>query len=96
VLYVNASQPFPHGGTLRGCNWKFLDWLPGMRTANGIALCQWVQLYRYCVSQSSEFCHHNPLFASQLPKVSIHFFINSVWKLLDTPSYTVYIHVRII
>jgi hypothetical protein len=20
VLYVNASQPFPHGGTLRGCN----------------------------------------------------------------------------
>jgi hypothetical protein len=25
------------------------------------ALCHWVQLYRYFVSQSSEFCHHNPM-----------------------------------
>jgi len=25
------------------------------------ALCLWVQLYRYFVSQSSEFCRHNPL-----------------------------------
>jgi hypothetical protein len=37
------------------------DWLPGARTANGTALCHLVQLYRYFVSQCSEFCHHNPL-----------------------------------
>jgi hypothetical protein len=30
-------------------------------TANGTALCHWIQLYRYFVSQSSEFCSHNPL-----------------------------------
>jgi hypothetical protein len=33
----------------------------GARTANGTALCHSVQLYRYFVSQSSEFCRHNPL-----------------------------------
>jgi len=27
---------------------------------NGTALCHWLQLYRYFVSQSSEFCRHNP------------------------------------
>jgi len=31
------------------------------RTANGTALCHQVQLYRYFVSHSSEFCCHNPL-----------------------------------
>jgi hypothetical protein len=40
---------------------KFPDWPPGARTANGIALCHYVQSYRYLVSQSSEFCPHNPL-----------------------------------
>jgi hypothetical protein len=25
-----------------------------------------------------------------IPKVSLYFFINSVWKLLDTPSYEIY------
>jgi hypothetical protein len=40
---------------------KFPDWPPGARTANGTALCPYVQLYRYFVSQSSEFCRHNPL-----------------------------------
>jgi hypothetical protein len=29
--------------------------------ADGTALCHYVQLYRYFVSQSSEFCRHNPL-----------------------------------
>jgi hypothetical protein len=43
------------------CIQKFPDWLPGARTANGTALCHQVQLYRHCVSQSSEFCRHNPL-----------------------------------
>jgi hypothetical protein len=39
----------------------FPDWPPGARTANGKALCHYVELYRYFVSQSSEFCSHNPL-----------------------------------
>jgi hypothetical protein len=43
------------------CIQKFQDWPPGARCANGTALCYYVQLYRYFVSQSSEFCHHNPL-----------------------------------
>jgi hypothetical protein len=46
---------------IRGCIQKFPDWPPGARTANGIALCYQVQLYHYFVSQSSEFCRHNPL-----------------------------------
>jgi hypothetical protein len=44
-----------------GCIQKFPEWLPGARTAKGAALCHWVQLYHYFVSQSSEFCRHNPL-----------------------------------
>jgi hypothetical protein len=43
------------------CIQKFPDWPPGARTANGTALCHYMQLYRYCVSQSSEFCRHNHL-----------------------------------
>jgi hypothetical protein len=46
---------------IRWCIQKFPVWPPGARTANGMALCHWVQLYRYFVSQSSEFCCHNPL-----------------------------------
>jgi hypothetical protein len=45
---------------LRVCTQKFSDWSPGARTANGTALCHRVQLYRYFVIQSSEFCRHNP------------------------------------
>jgi len=41
---------------LRGCIQKFQDWPPGARTANGAAICHRVQLYRYFVSDSSEFC----------------------------------------
>jgi hypothetical protein len=40
---------------------NFPDWPPGARTANGTALYHKVQLYRYFVSQSSEFCRHKPL-----------------------------------
>jgi hypothetical protein len=43
---------------LWGCIQK---WSPGVRTANGTAFCHSVQLYRYFVSQSSEFCSHNTL-----------------------------------
>jgi hypothetical protein len=46
---------------IRGCIQKFPDWPPGARTANDTALCYYVQLYRYFVSQSSESCRHNPL-----------------------------------
>jgi hypothetical protein len=47
---------------IRGCIQKFPDCPPGARTANATALCHWVQLHRYFVSQSSEFCRHNPLY----------------------------------
>jgi hypothetical protein len=46
---------------IKGCIQKFPDWPPGARTANGTALCHSVQLYRYIVSQSSEFYRHNNL-----------------------------------
>jgi hypothetical protein len=46
---------------IRGCIQKFLDWPPRARTENGTALSHYVQLYRYFVSQSSEFGRHNPL-----------------------------------
>jgi hypothetical protein len=46
---------------LRSFIQKFPDWPPGARTANGTALCHYVQLYRYFASQSSDFCHHNNL-----------------------------------
>jgi hypothetical protein len=46
---------------IRGCIQKFPVWPPGAKTANGTALCYRVQLYRYFVSQSSEFCRHSPL-----------------------------------
>jgi hypothetical protein len=40
---------------IRECIQKFPDWPPGARTANGTALCHYIQLYRYFVSQSSSF-----------------------------------------
>jgi hypothetical protein len=45
---------------LRGCIQKFYL-PPGARTATGTTLCHYVQLHRYFVSQSSEFCRYNPL-----------------------------------
>jgi len=55
--------------------------------ANGTALCQYVQLYRYFVSQPNEFCHNSPLCRFWVFIVVSIYFISSVWKLLDTPSY---------
>jgi hypothetical protein len=76
-----------------GCIQKLPDWPPEARTANGTALCRYMQLYCYFVSQYSEFCHHNPFFffASQrvFIVVSVYFVIDSVRKLLDIPSYYV-------
>jgi hypothetical protein len=45
---------------IRECIQKFPDWQLGARTANDTALCHEVQLYRYFMSQSGEFCRHNP------------------------------------
>jgi hypothetical protein len=45
-----------------------------------------VQLYRYFLSQSSEFCRHNPLCCFST-SVYCYFVIDSVRKLLDTHSY---------
>jgi hypothetical protein len=47
-----------------------------------------VQLYRYFVSQSSEFYRHNPLccFSTCVYFLRVYFVIDSVRKLLDTPS----------
>jgi hypothetical protein len=44
-----------------GCIQKFPDRAPGARTANGTAICHYVKLFRYFVSQSCEFCCHNHL-----------------------------------
>jgi hypothetical protein len=77
-----------------GCVQKFPDWPPGARIANGTALCHYVHLYRYFVSQSSEFCFHNPLccFLMRVYCCCFFFFfvIDSVQKLLVTPLYPLY------
>jgi hypothetical protein len=75
--------------TVRECNQKFPDWPSGARTANGTALCHYVQLYRYLVSQSSEFCRHNPLYCFSRNVCCCYcFVIDLVRKLLDMPSYS--------
>jgi hypothetical protein len=81
---------FPERSIIRGYIQKFPDWPPGARTANVTALCHYVQLYRYFVSQSSEFCRHSPLKRSAMnnTKGKLIFRYDSVRKLLDTPSYT--------
>jgi hypothetical protein len=73
------------GMDIRRCIQKFPDWPPGARTANGTTVCHYVQLYRYLVSQSSEFCRHNPLCC--FSTCVVYFVIDSVRKLLDTPPY---------
>jgi hypothetical protein len=67
---IHVFSVFPKGSShfilysfmlVRGCIQKFPDLPPVARTANGTAVCPYVQLYRYFVSQCSEFCRHNPL-----------------------------------
>jgi hypothetical protein len=63
-LYVLAKISclwLPDWQKIWGCSLKFTDWPPGARTENGTALCHYVQLCRYFVTQSSEFCRHKPL-----------------------------------
>jgi len=73
---------------IRRCIQKFPDWPPGARTANGTVLCHRLQLYHSFVSQSSEFCSHNPLCCFW---TSVYcrclFRYDSVREILDTPSY---------
>jgi len=72
---------------LRGCIQKLPDWPPGARTANGKALRHWAQLYRYFVSRSSEFCHHNSLccFSTSLYCCKRIFRYDSVRKIWTHP-----------
>jgi hypothetical protein len=56
-IYINAHTHTYKRGRIQ----KFPDWPPEARTANGTVLCHKVQLYRYFVSQSNEFCSHNAL-----------------------------------
>jgi hypothetical protein len=71
---------------MRGYIQKFPDWPPGARTANGTALCHYVQLYRYFVNQSSEFCRHNPLRCFSTVCCCFRYWLQ---KFLDTPSYII-------
>jgi hypothetical protein len=48
----------------RLCIQNLQDWLPEATTANGTDLYHKVRFFRYFVSQSIEFCHHNPLKAT--------------------------------
>jgi hypothetical protein len=77
--YINAVDL-----EIRGFIQKFLDWPPGARTENGTALCHYVQLYRYFVSFSAT----TTCVASQrvFIIVSVCFFMDSVRRLLNTPS----------
>jgi hypothetical protein len=96
---VNSSRNFPpspmqtHTNTracasfifgaiyIRGCTQKFPEQeLPSATRCTCIASF---------VSQSSEFCRHNFCVVSQRVFIVVHFFIDSVRKLLDTPSYVV-------
>jgi hypothetical protein len=85
---------FSNENIVRGCIQKFPDGPPGGRTANGTAFYHYGQLYRYSVSQSSEFYRHNPLccISTRVYYCCCLFLYDSVRKLLDTISYTFLIH----
>jgi hypothetical protein len=53
------------GSHIRGCIQKSPDWSPGARTSNGTAICNYVQMHRYFVSQSREFAAITLFVASQ-------------------------------
>jgi hypothetical protein len=93
-----------HLERVRECTQKFLDWPPGARTANGTVLytsCSYIPiLWVILVS----FAAINLCVASQrvfIVDVVVYFVIDSVQKLLDTPSYftftlILYYYLRII
>jgi hypothetical protein len=59
------------------------------RFVKAVGTCCWRHLYRYFMSQSSEFCRHNPLccFSTNVNFLSVYFVIDSVRNLLDISSY---------
>jgi len=57
----NKEHNIPSIAMVGGCIQKCTDWPPGATTANGTAFCHQVQLFRYFVSQSSEFYRRNHL-----------------------------------
>jgi len=70
------------------CIQKFPDGPPGAGTSNGTSFLHYVQLYRYFVSQSSQFCPIYVCVASEwVFYCCVYFVIDSIRKLLDTPSY---------
>jgi hypothetical protein len=75
--------------SIRGYIQKFPDRPAEARTANGTALCHQLQLYHYFVSQSSEFCRHNPVwcFSTCVYCCCLFFYVRN---LLVTPSYSVH------
>jgi hypothetical protein len=48
--FLSRNESLREFCIIRGCIQMLPDWLPGARTANGKALCQYVQFYRYFVS----------------------------------------------
>jgi hypothetical protein len=61
---------------------KLAAWSENCKWYSSLPLGAVVSLF---VSQSSEFCHHNPL--CSFLSVVVYFVIDSVWKLLDTLTY---------
>jgi len=95
-LLCPSSRRGDYPGTYNvwGCIQKSTDWPPGARPANDTALCYWVQLYHYFVSQPSAFCRHNPLSSHSMSVYCcerIYIVITSVRKVLDTPSYIIFL-----
>jgi hypothetical protein len=98
ITYIPDAWAMMHGPNapwfsviwihIRRCIQKFPDWPLGARTTNGTPLCHQGRLYHLRVSPVS-FAAITLCVASQrvFIVVSVHFVIDSVRKLLDTPSY---------
>jgi hypothetical protein len=86
---VTRKITSPWYAHIRECIQKFPDWAPGARTANGIALLNYVSCIAILWVSLASFPAITICVASQrvLIFVSLYFVIDSVRKLLDTPSY---------
>jgi len=92
-LLISHFSPVSYTSPLFGLNTKVYPKVSGLaawsENANGTALCYYMQLYSCFMSQSSEFCRHNPLCCSSASVYCCRriFRYDSVRKLLDTPSF---------
>jgi hypothetical protein len=86
--YTDQCDVKKKKANIRGSIQKFPDRPPEARNKNSTALCHYVHFCCYFMSQCCEFCCHNHFVASQqvFIFVSVYFVIESVRKLLDTPS----------